>query len=185
MNAWPPQASYPCGNFSDTYVRKLCEYKGSLGQDFTVSLRTEKLNQADIYPCDLREVSVPSESTLGHLRYHLVDVPPQPNFPTGYVSLNSCTADGQQASQSAAPKVCAQRDKQRDGKGSGISPSACASHLFYTPRVSSQSQPKVKLNRVFFPRCICQARSLGCGFARSSLGTVGISLIHSCASPIK
>jgi hypothetical protein len=87
MNAWLPQASYPCGNFSDTYVPKLWVYKGSLGQDFTVSLRTEKLNQADIYPCDLREVSVHSESTLGHLRYRLVDVPPQPNSPTGCVSL--------------------------------------------------------------------------------------------------
>jgi hypothetical protein len=87
MNAWLPQASYPCGNFSDTYVPKLWAYKGSLGQDFTVSLRTEKLNQADIYPCDLREVSVHSESTLGHLRYRLVDVPPQPNSPTGCVSL--------------------------------------------------------------------------------------------------
>jgi hypothetical protein len=90
MNAWLPQASYPCGNFSDTYVPKLWAYKGSLGQDFTVSLRTEKLNQADIYPCDLREVSVHSESTLGHLRYRLVDVPPQPNSPTGCVSLAGC-----------------------------------------------------------------------------------------------
>jgi hypothetical protein len=23
MNAWPPQASYPCGNFSDTSCLKL------------------------------------------------------------------------------------------------------------------------------------------------------------------
>jgi hypothetical protein len=104
MNAWLPQASYPCGNFSDTYVRKLCEYKGSLGQDFTVSLRTEKLNQADIYPCDLREVSVPSESTLGHQRYCLVDVPPQPNFPTGSVSLKKCTGNRRQKPRSCNSK---------------------------------------------------------------------------------
>jgi len=26
-------------------------------------------------------------------------------------------------------------------------------------------QTRVKLNRVFFPRRLCQARSLGCGFA--------------------
>ena len=38
--------------------------------------------------------------------------------------------------------------------------------LFYTPHVSSQCQIRVKLNRVFFPRWFCQARSLGCGFAR-------------------
>src|SRR5277367_6559040 len=189
MNSWLPQASYPCGNFSDTYVPKLWVYKGSLGQDFTVSLRTEKLNQADIYPCDLREVSVHSESTFGHLRYDFVVVPPQPNSPSGCVSLMGCADGGALASplapEAADPKVRSQRDKQRNVKGSGISLLACASHLCYTPRVSSQSQTRVKLNRVFFPRCILQARSLGCGFARSSLGTVGISLIHSCASPIK
>jgi hypothetical protein len=27
MNAWPPQASYPCGNFSDTYCLKLATSK--------------------------------------------------------------------------------------------------------------------------------------------------------------
>jgi hypothetical protein len=87
MNAWLPQASYPCGNFSDTYKHKLGAFKGSLGQVFTVSLRTEKLNQADMCPCALRVVSVRTESTLGHPRYDLVDVPPQPNSPTGCVSL--------------------------------------------------------------------------------------------------
>uniref|UniRef100_A0AC35GXF7 Uncharacterized protein n=1 Tax=Panagrolaimus sp. PS1159 TaxID=55785 RepID=A0AC35GXF7_9BILA len=40
------------------------------------------------------------------------------------------------------------------------------SPLYYTSYDSSQSQTRVKLNRVFFPRCICQARSLGCDFAR-------------------
>jgi hypothetical protein len=188
MNAWLPQASYPCGNFSDTYVPKLWAYKGSLGQDFTVSLRTEKLNQADICPCAPREVSVHSESTLGHLRYRLVDVPPQPNSPTGCVSLEWVRGRQRRArgpTHAVVPEVRSQRDKQRNVKGSGISRLACASHLCYTPRVSSQSQTRVKLNRVFFPRCICQARSLGCGFARSSLGTVGISLIHSCASLIR
>ena len=90
MNARLPQASYPCGNFSDTYVHKLCAYKGSLGQAFTVSLLTEKLNQADVCPCTLRVVSVRTESTFGHLRYHLVGVPPQPNSPAVYVSLRFC-----------------------------------------------------------------------------------------------
>jgi len=40
------------------------------------------------------------------------------------------------------------------------------SHLCYTLKVISQCRTRVKLNRVFFPRCFCQARSLGCGFAR-------------------
>ena len=41
-----------------------------------------------------------------------------------------------------------------------------ASHLFYTSHVSSPCQTRVKLNRVFFPRCLSQARSLDCLFAR-------------------
>ena len=40
------------------------------------------------------------------------------------------------------------------------------SHLCYTVHATPQRQTRVKLNRVFFPRCFCQARSLGCGFAR-------------------
>jgi len=60
-----------------------------------------------------------------------------------------------------------------------------SSHLGYTSKVISQSRTRVKLNRVFFPRWLFQARSLGCGFARWQIGTVGISLIHSCASLIR
>ena len=81
MNAWPPQASYPCGNFSDTSCLKLVKSKGSIGRAFTVCIRTENQNQASICPFALREVSVLTEFTLGHLRYHLTDVPPQSNSP--------------------------------------------------------------------------------------------------------
>ena len=59
------------------------------------------------------------------------------------------------------------------------------SSLGYTPKVLSQKQTRVKLNRVFFPRFLFQARSLGCGFARWWVETVRISLIHSCASLIR
>ncbi|KAK8530539.1 hypothetical protein V6N13_097299 [Hibiscus sabdariffa] len=55
MNAWLPQASYPCGNFSDTSSFKFRRSKGSIGHAFTVRIR--------------------------HLRYLLTDVPPQPNSP--------------------------------------------------------------------------------------------------------
>ena len=37
------------------------------------------------YPFVLREISVLTELTLGHLRYDLTDVPPQPNSPPDYV----------------------------------------------------------------------------------------------------
>ncbi|KAK8660409.1 hypothetical protein V6N13_051335 [Hibiscus sabdariffa] len=55
VNAWLPQASYPCGNFSDTSSFKFRRSKGSIGHAFTVRIR--------------------------HLRYLLTDVPPLPNSP--------------------------------------------------------------------------------------------------------
>eukprot|EP00961_Rhodomonas_salina_P042266 568136-Rhodomonas_salina.1 len=36
-------------------------------------------------PFTLREISVLTELILGHLRYRLTDVPPQPNSPPGNV----------------------------------------------------------------------------------------------------
>ncbi len=85
MNAWPPQASYPCGNFSDTSCSKLLKPKGSIGRAFAVRIRTENQDQASFCPFALREVSVLTELALGHLRYHLTDVPPQSNSPPGGV----------------------------------------------------------------------------------------------------
>ncbi|CAK1585009.1 unnamed protein product [Parnassius mnemosyne] len=70
MNAWPPQASYPCG---------------SIGRAFAVPMRTEHLDQASFCPFAPREVSVLAELALGHLRYSLTDVPPQSNSPPGSV----------------------------------------------------------------------------------------------------
>ena len=37
-------------------------------------------------PFGLQEISVLFELTLGHLRYRLTDVPPQPNSPPDFVS---------------------------------------------------------------------------------------------------
>ena len=81
MNAWKQQASYPLGNFSDTSNLKLVKAKGSWGPAFAVFIRTENQDQASFCPYTLREVSVLTELTLGHLRYHLTDVPPQSNCP--------------------------------------------------------------------------------------------------------
>jgi hypothetical protein len=81
MNAWLPQASYPCGNFSDTSRLTRRGTKGSIGHDFSVCIRTENQNQVRFYPFVLHEISVLIERTLGHLRYCLTDVPPQPNSP--------------------------------------------------------------------------------------------------------
>ena len=81
MNVWLPQASYPCGNFSDTSSLKFSNSKGSIGHAFTVCIHTENQNQVSFYPFVLHEISVLIELTLGHLCYRLTDVPPQPNSP--------------------------------------------------------------------------------------------------------
>lgn len=81
MSAWLPQASYPCGNFSDTSSLKFPKTKGSIGHAFTVCIHTENQNQVSISPFGRHEISVLIELTLGHLRYCLTDVPPQPNSP--------------------------------------------------------------------------------------------------------
>ncbi len=86
MNAWLPQASYPCGNFSDTSSFKFQKTKGSIGHAFTICIHTENQNQVSFYPFVLHEISVLIELTLGHLRYLFTDVPPQPNSPPDNVS---------------------------------------------------------------------------------------------------
>ena len=68
MNAWPPQASYPCGNFSDTSRFKSRIVKGSIGHAFAFSTRTGNQNQTSFYPFALREISVLTELIFGHLR---------------------------------------------------------------------------------------------------------------------
>ncbi len=85
MNAWLPQASYPCGNFSDTSSVKFPRSKGSIGHAFAVCIHTENQNQVSFYPFILHEISVLIELTLGHLCYLLTDVPPQPNSPPDFV----------------------------------------------------------------------------------------------------
>ena len=46
-----------------------------------VCIHTENQNQGNFYPFVLLEISVLDEFPLGHLRYLLTDVPPQPNSP--------------------------------------------------------------------------------------------------------
>ncbi|PHT26078.1 Regulator of rDNA transcription protein 15 [Capsicum baccatum] len=92
-NAWLPQASYPCGNFSDTSSFEFRRSKGSLGHAFTVRIRTGNQNQTSFYPSVPHEISVLVELILGHLRYLLIDVPPQPNSPPDNVFRPNRPAD--------------------------------------------------------------------------------------------
>ena len=64
--------------------------KGSIGHTFVVRIRTENQNQASFSPFGLHEISVLIELTLGHLRYRLTDVPPQPNSPPDLISRAGC-----------------------------------------------------------------------------------------------
>ncbi|KAL4082291.1 hypothetical protein QTP88_030107 [Uroleucon formosanum] len=81
MNAWPPQASYPC---ADERIER-----PMLSQSLRVlSVR----DQASICPFALREVSVLAELALGHLRYFLTDVPPQSNSPPGVSGGNDASS---------------------------------------------------------------------------------------------
>ena len=80
--------------FLTPLAEKLLRPKGSIGHVFTVCIRTENQNQASFSPFGPHEISVLIELTLGHLRYLLTDVPPQPNSPPDYVF---CTNQPEQA----------------------------------------------------------------------------------------
>ena len=168
MNAWLPQASYPCGNFSDTSSWTFLRPKGSIGHVFTVCIRTENQNQVSFYPFVLHEISVLIELTLGHLCYCLTDVPPQPNSLPDVVS---CVP--QTYAKHLNPEPITWKSNRtiryRISKTSfkvAVFHWCRSSRLYYTFKDISQRRIRVKLNRVFFPRWLSQARSLGCGFAR-------------------
>ncbi|KAL2319151.1 hypothetical protein Fmac_033027 [Flemingia macrophylla] len=172
MNAWLPQASYPCGNFSDTSSFKFRRTKGSIGHAFTVRIRTRNQNQMSFYPFVPHEISVLVELILGHLRYLLTDVSPQPNSPPDNVFHPDRPTDR------GLPWV------QKEGSAPllihGISKitlkvlvfhfAVSSSHLSYTSQVISQSRTRVKLNRVFCPRRFRKARSLGVFYLDSRQG---------------
>ena len=102
-------------------------------------------------PFGLQEISVLFELTVGHLRYCLTDVPPQPNSPPDHVFRKGRAG--------LRPRLVPEPE---DGSlRNGISKMAVrvvvlqdrvGSHLGYTSYVISQSRTRVKLNRVFFPR---------------------------------
>ncbi|KAI3679262.1 hypothetical protein L2E82_51485 [Cichorium intybus] len=75
MNAWLPQASYPCGNFSDTSSFKFRRSKGSLGHAFTFVFVLEiRIKRAFTLLFHTR-FSVLVELILGHLLGFPLSVP--------------------------------------------------------------------------------------------------------------
>ncbi|WJZ83215.1 hypothetical protein VitviT2T_002916 [Vitis vinifera] len=60
---------------------KFRRFKGSIGYAFNVRIRTGNQNQTSFYHFVLHEIFVLVKLILGHLRYLLTDVSPQPNSP--------------------------------------------------------------------------------------------------------
>ena len=132
MDAWKPQASYPCGNFSVTPTTMQLVSEGSLGLDFS-PINTHVDSHAGFCPCTLRVISILAEPTLGHLRCALVDVPPQPNSPSGSVRIKTLV------------------------QGYYVQWSFTCVYIINIPPTYTTYKPiqyhiRVKLNRVFFPR---------------------------------
>ena len=152
MNAWLPQASYPCGNFSDTSSFKFRRSKGSLGHAFTVRIRTGNQNQTSFYPSVPHEISVLVELILGHLRYLLTDVPPQPNSPPDNVFRPDCPVETELGSKKRSCAPLPIHGISKITLKVVVFQFRRSSHLYYTSQVISQSRTRVKLNRVFFPR---------------------------------
>jgi hypothetical protein len=154
MNAWLPQASYPCGNFSDTSSLKLLNTKGSIGHAFTVCIHTENQNQRSFYPFVRQEISVLFELLLGHLCYRLTDVPPQPNSPPDFVSRVDHAPRSASKLETETHRMRLIQPNEISKLTPGVVVFHCRfpSHLCYTSQVNSQSLTRVKLNRVFFPR---------------------------------
>ncbi|KAL1371491.1 hypothetical protein AAHE18_01G135700 [Arachis hypogaea] len=127
MNAWLPQASYPCGNFSDTSSFKFRRSKGLLGHAFTVRIRTGNQNQTSFYPSVLHEISVLVELILGHMRYLLTDVPPQPNSPPDNVFRPDRPAEASLGSKkrgNAPPLIHGIRSADIEGSKSNVAMNA-------------------------------------------------------------
>ncbi|CAN6998548.1 unnamed protein product [Brassica rapa subsp. trilocularis] len=131
MNAWLPQASYPCGNFSDTSSFKFRRSKGSIGHAFTVRIRTENQNQTSFYPFMCRPSKTP------HLTMSSARIDP----PKRVLGLKEgvVTPPPIHGVSKITLKVVVFHLHR-------------SSHLFYTSQVISQSRTRVNLNRVFFPR---------------------------------
>src|SRR5258707_3335728 len=87
-----------------------------------VCIHTENQNQGDFYPFVLLEISVLNESPLGHLRYLLTDVPPQPNSPPDNVYNPDEPVKDLEAKRWDVIPSSPSLYKQKDVKGSVISP---------------------------------------------------------------
>ncbi len=171
MNAWPPQASYPCGNFSDTsgFKPRTENSKGSIGHAFAVRIRTGNRNQTSFYPSVPHEISVPVELVLGHLRYLLTDVPPQPNSPPDCVfNPDPRGRDGGRWVPRRSPPAARPRRRRADGRagpGAGGRPFPVCVRALSAERGARGGPASARLNERDNVRSSGISRSDGVGAA--------------------
>jgi hypothetical protein len=169
MNAWLPQASYPCGNFSDTSCVKVGPHKRIVRPHFHGLHWYWECKSSELLPLCSKWDFCSHGVHLG----------------TPVLSFNRCAAPAKLPNCNCHQQKSNIQKGQLPSRMNSINDWAtflnwlsettsrvvvfhsCTkySHLFYTSQVISQLQTRVKLNRVFFPRYFPQARSLGCGFA--------------------
>ena len=81
MNAWLPQASYPCANLSGTSYCILLGLQGTTSHDATVYIRTENDHEATVSPFGRMRFLIFFSSRVRHLRYQTTNVPLHPDSP--------------------------------------------------------------------------------------------------------
>ena len=129
---------------------------------------------SQLFPLRLTVETEPPKLTFGHACYVFERVAPHPNCPpNGVLRRSKCSYTPRTVSLCVAPP--------RTGV-LGID----ASRLLSTWSATAQRQAAVKLYGVF----ACRLRLLDCApvivnFAGRTAETVGLSLCHSCKSPIK
>ncbi|PHT25030.1 hypothetical protein CQW23_35319 [Capsicum baccatum] len=96
MNAWLPQASYPCGNFSDTSSFEFRRSKGSLGHAFTVRIRTGNQNQKS---------RIPLVRTSSELAVRRAGKAPEGTVPSPSPGRHAATRSRRGSSSSSPPTV--------------------------------------------------------------------------------
>ncbi|KAK7570827.1 hypothetical protein V9T40_013427 [Parthenolecanium corni] len=129
MNAWPPQASYPC---ADERIER-----PMLSQSLRVlSVR----DQASFCPFALREVSVLAELALGHLRYSLTDVPPSQ---TPHLAVSSDRITRRRQADAGAPAAePTPREGRRTRRGGRVATGRVRTPDDATPRRAPRSTPE-------------------------------------------
>ena len=129
---------------------------------------------SQLFPLRLTVETEPPKLTFGHACYVFERVAPHPNCPpNGVLRRSKCSYTPRTVSLCVAPPR------------TGV-PGIDASRLLSTWSATAQRQAAVKLYGVF----ACRLRLLDCApvivnFAGRTAETVGLSLGHSCKSPIK